>query len=584
MRKTKIVCTLGPASNNKDIIRQLARAGMDVARFNFSHDVYEAHLKRLQILRGVAQELKIPIASLMDTKGPEIRIGLFGARKAVLKEGQPFTLTTRDVTGDETIVSVTFAGLPADISQGDKILLDDGLIELRVQSKTDTDILTNVVNGGEISDQKGVNVPGIKLSMPYLSEKDRADIEFAARNDFDFIAASFTRTADDIIAIRSILDKEGGRNIRIIAKIENHQGVENIEDIIRVSDGIMVARGDLGVEIPFEEIPSLQKSLIKRVFNAGKIVITATQMMESMISHPRPTRAETTDVANAIYDGTSAIMLSGETAAGMYPVETVKTMVKIALRTETDIDYRKRFRNIDLSMIPDVTNAISHAACTTAYEVGASAIIAVTQTGNTARMISKFRPSMPIIGCSPDEKVMRQMNMSWGVIPVLVSKSEHSDALFEHTVVRAAEEGLIRDGDMAVITGGVPLGVSGTTNMLKVHLVGNVLLKGTGMGCQEAVAPLCIAMTEEEAKKKCRDGDILVIPYTTNGILNIMKKTSGIITEEPGEDSHAAIVGMALDIPVIVGAYNATHLLKSGMIVKIDAKSGMISSTDQNER
>jgi len=580
MRKTKIVCTLGPASNNIEIMTKLARAGMDVARFNFSHDVYEAHLGRLQMLRSVAQDLKIPIASLMDTKGPEIRIGLFGAHKATLKEGQNFTLTTREVSGDESQVSVTFNNLPADVSQGDRILLDDGLIELKVQGKTDTDILTSVVNGGEISDQKGVNVPGIKLSMPYLSEKDRADIEFAAQNGFDFIAASFTRTADDIIAIRSILDKEGGRNIRIIAKIENHQGVENIEDIIRVSDGIMVARGDLGVEIPFEEIPSLQKSLIKRAFNAGKIVITATQMMESMISHPRPTRAETTDVANAIYDGTSAIMLSGETAAGMYPVETVKTMVKIALRTEADIDYRKRFRGFDLSMTPDVTNAISHAACTTAYEVGASAIIAVTQTGNTARMISKFRPSIPIIGCTPDEKVMRQLNMSWGVTPVLVNKSAHSDALFEHAVERAAEEGLIRDGDMVVITGGLPLGISGTTNMLKVHLVGNVLLKGTGMGEQQSVAPLCIAMTEEEARKKFKNGEILVIPYTTNGILDIMKKSSGIITEEPGEDSHAAIVGMALDIPVIVGAYNATHLLKSGMIVKIDAKSGMISSTD----
>jgi pyruvate kinase len=516
----------------------------------------------------------------MDTKGPEIRIGLLKNKKALLKEGQTFTLTTRVITGDENSVSVTFADLPRDVSQGDRILLDDGLIELRVKSVSDTDIETSVVNGGEISDQKGVNVPGVKLSMPYVSEKDRADIEFAAKNGFDFIAASFTRTADDIIAIRSILDKEGGKNTRIIAKIENHQGVDNIEDIIRVSDGIMVARGDLGVEIPFEEIPSLQKSLIKGAFNAGKIVITATQMMESMIHNPRPTRAETTDVANAIYDGTSAIMLSGETAAGMYPVETVKTMVRIALRTEADIDYRKRFKNIDLSMTPDVTNAISHAACTTAYEVGASAIIAVTQTGNTARMISKFRPSMPIIGCSPDEKVLRQLNMSWGVTPVLVKKSDHSDALFEHAVERTAEEKLIQDGDMVVITGGLPLGISGTTNMLKVHLVGNVLLKGTGMGDREAVAPLCIAMTEEEAKKKFRNGEILVIPYTTNGILDIMKKSSGIITEEPGEDSHAAIVGMALDIPVIVGAYNATRLLKNGMIVKIDAENGMISSTD----
>ncbi len=580
MRKTKIICTMGPATNNKKVIAELAQAGMDVARFNFSHDVYEAHLSRLNMLRSVARDLKIPLASLMDTKGPEIRIGLFEGHKATLKEGQLFTLTTNDVVGNETMVSVSFANLPADVSPGDRILLDDGLIELRVQSKTETDIICNVVNGGQISDQKGVNVPGITLSMPYVGEKDRADIEFAAKNDFDFIAASFTRTADDIIAIRSILDKEGGKNIRIIAKIENYQGVENIDDIIRVSDGIMVARGDLGVEIPFEELPSLQKSLIKKAFFAGKIVITATQMMESMINHPRPTRAETTDVANAIYDGTSAIMLSGETAAGMYPVETVKTMVRIALRTEADIDYRKRFRNIDLSMTPDVTNAISHASCTTAYEVGASAIIAVTQTGNTARMISKFRPSMPIIGCSPDEKVLRQLNMSWGLIPILVRKSEQSDALFEHTVERASEERLILDGDMVVITGGLPLGVSGTTNMLKVHLVGNVLLKGTGLGDQSSVGPLCIAMTEEEAKKKFKNGDILVIPYTTNGILDIMKKSSGIITEEPGEDSHAAIVGMALDIPVIVGAYNATNLLKKGMVVKIDAGNGMISSTD----
>ncbi len=580
MRKTKIICTMGPSTGSTKILKDLMLSGMDVARFNFSHGNHESHFKMLTMVRGAAEELKLPIATLLDTKGPEIRTGLFKNGKAELRDGERFTLTTREVEGDEKHVSVTFPNLPKDVKAGSRIMLDDGLIELEVQSKTATDIVCNVVNGGTISDHKSVNVPGISLSVPYVSEKDRSDIEFAAANNFDFIAASFTRTADDILAIRSILEKSHCRKIRIIAKIENSQGVNNIDDIIRVADGIMVARGDLGVEVPFEELPMLQKSLIKKAFNDGKIVITATQMLESMIAHPRPTRAETSDVANAIYDGTSAIMLSGETAAGAYPVEAVKTMARIALRTEADIDYRKRFKMIDLSNIPDVTNAISHAACTTAYEVGAFAVIAVTQTGNTARMISKFRPSMPIIGCSPDETVLRQMNMSWGVTPVLVEKADNSDALFEHAVLRARQENLIQNGDVVVITGGLPLGVSGTTNMLKVHLVGNVLLKGTGVNELESIAPLCIAMTEEEARAKFKDGDILVIPYTTKNILGIMKRASGIITEEPGEDSHAAIVGMALELPVIVGAYNATHLLKNGMIVRLDAKSGMICSPD----
>ena len=580
MRKTKIVCTMGPATNSTETLRELMLAGMDVARFNFSHGDHESHFQMLNMVRGAAGDLKLHIGTLLDTKGPEIRTKSFLNTKAELRVGEQFTLTTREIIGDEKQVSITFPDLPGDVNAGSKIMLDDGLIELVVLSKTATDIVCNVVNGGIISDHKSVNVPGISLTVPYVSEKDKSDIEFASKHKFDFIAASFTRTADDILAIKSILEKAHSKSIRIIAKIENSQGVANIDDIIRVSDGIMVARGDLGVEVPFEELPMLQKSLIKKAFNAGKIVITATQMLESMIVHPRPTRAETSDVANAIYDGTSAIMLSGETAAGAYPVEAVRTMDRIALRTEADIDYRKRFKMIDLSNIPDVTNAISHAACTTAYEVGASAIIAVTQTGTTARMISKFRPSMPIIGCSPVETVLRQMNMSWGVTPVHVEKADNSDALFEHAVLRARQENLIQNGDVVVITGGLPLGVSGTTNMLKVHLVGNVLLKGTGVNELESIAPLCIAMTEEEAKNKFNEGDILVIPYTTNEILGIMKRASGIITEEAGEDSHAAIVGMALDIPVIVGAYNATHLLKNGMLIKLDAKNGMICSTD----
>lgn len=578
MRRTKIVCTLGPATVSPDVLEDLVQAGMDVARFNFSHGTHESHQKMLQTLRSVPGGSQV--ATLLDTKGPEIRIGYFKDGKVELKEGAEFILTTRDVKGDDSVVSVTFADLPKDVSEGARILLADGLIELKVLHTTETDIVCRVVNGGELSDQKGVNLPGTCLSMPFVSEKDRADIEFGAREGFDFIAASFTRTPDDILAIRAILEKNHGRHIRVIAKIENAQGVANIEDIIRVSDGIMIARGDLGVEVPLEDLPMIQKSLIQKVYLAGKVAITATQMLESMINHPRPTRAEATDVANAIYDGTSAIMLSGETAAGQYPVESVKTMARIAQRTESDIDYRRRFKAIDLSNIPDVTNAISHAACTTAYEVNAAAVIAVTHSGSTARMISKFRPDMPIIGCSPVDAVLRQMKISWGVIPVHVDRAEHSDELFELAVTRVREEGLIQNGDVVVITGGVPLGVSGTTNMLKVHLVGNVLLKGTGVNALEAVAPLCIALTEEEAKVKFKDGDILVMPYTTNVLLHIMKRASGIVTEEAGSDSHAAIVGMALDIPVIVGAYNAAHVLKSGMIVRLDAKNGMICNTD----
>ncbi len=578
MRRTKIVCTLGPATESKSVLQELVQAGMDVARFNFSHGTHESQAKMLESLRAVPGGSQV--ATLLDTKGPEIRIGYFKDGKVELKEGAEFTLTTRDVKGSASIVSVTFADLPKDVAEGARILLADGLIELKVLHKTDTDITCRVVNGGELSDQKGVNLPGSCLSMPFVSDKDKADIEFAAQAGFDFIAASFTRTADDILAIRAILEKCHGRQIRIIAKIENSQGVADIDDIIRVSDGIMIARGDLGVEVPLEELPMIQKTLIKKVYHAGKVAITATQMLESMINHPRPTRAEATDVANAIYDGTSAIMLSGETAAGQYPVESVRTMARIAQRTESDIDYRRRFKAIDLAIIPDVTNAISHAACTTAYEVGAAAVIAVTHSGSTARMISKFRPSMPILGCSPVDVVLRQMKMSWGVIPVHVDHAENSDELFELAVTSAQKKGLITNGDVVVITGGVPLGMSGTTNMLKVHLVGNVLLKGTGVNALEAVAPLCIAQTEEEAKAKFKDGDILVMPYTTNELLHIMKRASGIVTEEAGSDSHAAIVGMALDIPVVVGAYNASHVLKSGMIVRLDAKNGMICNTD----
>ncbi len=461
MRKTKIICTIGPATESEDMMKKLMLEGMNVARFNFSHDSHEQQKEKLDRLKKVREELDLPVAALLDTKGPEIRIGTFAAGKVELKKGQKFTLTTEEVEGTEEIVSITYKSLPEDIEVGSRILLDDGLIELVVDSYDSKEIHCIVQNGGFISNRKGVNVPNVSLSMPFISEKDYQDICFGIENDFDFIAASFTRTADDILAIRKIFNEKNCHSINIIAKIENMQGVENIDEIIKVSDGIMVARGDMGVEIPLEDVPSIQKKLIKKVYNAGKQVITATQMLDSMMKNPRPTRAEATDVANAIYDGTSAIMLSGETAAGQYPIESLQTMVKIAVRTENDIDYHGRFKNRPIEINPDVTNAISHATCTTAMDINASAIVTVTRSGRTARMISKFRPLCPVIGCGTSAKVCRQMSLSWGVIPVRLDE-EKSDinALFDSAVDRAEELGYVTQGDLTVLTAGVPLGVS----------------------------------------------------------------------------------------------------------------------------
>lgn len=482
MRRTKIICTLGPSTDKDDVLRQLMLTGMDVARLNFSHQTHQEQKVRVEAVKKIREELKLPIALLLDTKGPEIRLKDFSTPKVFLQEGKTFTLTTRDVMGDETIAAITFQHLPSEVHSGAKILIDDGLIELRVDSCTETDILCTVVNGGNISAHKGINVPGIQLSLPFISDQDKKDIAFAVEQDFDFIAASFTRSAQDILDMRALLEKHNCNNIRIIAKIENSEGVDNIDEIIRVSDGIMVARGDLGVEIPLEDIPVIQKKLIKKAYNAGLQVITATQMLDSMMKNPRPTRAETTDVANAIYDGTSAIMLSGETAAGDYPIQALKTMSIIAERTELDIDYKERFRKRGVIEQPNVTSAISHATCTTAHDLGAAAIITVTKSGKTARMISKYRPLCPIISGTTEPKVQRQMNLSWGVIPIMVEEKDNTDELFEHVVEVARKQTLVQNGDLCVITAGVPLGVSGTTNLLKVQLVGDVLVSGIGVG------------------------------------------------------------------------------------------------------
>jgi len=471
MRKTKIICTLGPSTDNEEIIKQLILEGMDVARFNFSHANHEEHLNRLRMIEKYREELNIPVATLMDTKGPEIRIGTFKNKKVHLKAGQLFTLTAREVEGDETQVSISYPSLVYDVDPGVKILIDDGLIEMTVIEVTATDIVCRVNNSGFLSDKKGVNIPGVHLSMPYISEKDRADILFAIEHGFDYIAASFVRTADDVREIRKMLNKHNSPT-KIIAKIENLQGVNNIDEILEEADGIMIARGDMGVEIPYEELPSLQKQIIKKVYKSGKPVITATQMLDSMIKNPRPTRAEITDVANAIYDGTSAIMLSGETAAGDYPVEALKAMVKITLRTEADIDYVKRFNQRELPPNPDITDAISRSTVTTAHALNAKMIITVTTSGETARMISRHRPQCHIMGCTTDPVVCRQLNLIWGVTPLLLPVEHDTFELFDHAIQAVEKAGYIKKGELAVMTAGVPLGVSGTTNIIKVQIAG----------------------------------------------------------------------------------------------------------------
>lgn len=473
MRKTKIVCTIGPATDDKNIMRELMLAGMNVARFNFSHGEYETHEKRFRMVEKLRKELDLPVATLLDTKGPEIRLGKFVDDKPVeIYDGDVYILTTEDVLCDNQRGSISFKKLPRDVSIGTRILINDGVIELLAEKVTKNEITCRIIHGGTLSNNKGINVPGVKLSMPYLSESDMNDLEFGAKMGFDFIAASFVRTAADINYLRKFTHSLGWFDVRIIAKIENAEGVENIDEILEAADGIMVARGDMGVEIPFERIPAIQKELIHKGYNAGKQVITATQMLESMITNPRPTRAEITDVANAIYDGTSAIMLSGETAAGSYPVEVVKTMALIAETTENNIDYKGEFAARRTEPNSNIAEAIAHATVTTAHDLNARAIITVSLCGQTARLISKYRPSCPIICCTTSEIAQRQMNMSWGVVPLIIGEKKSTDELFSAAVEAAESHGLAQDGDIVAITAGVPIGVSGSTNMLKVARIG----------------------------------------------------------------------------------------------------------------
>ena len=580
MRKTKIICTLGPSTDKEGVLRDLIANGMNVARFNFSHGSHEEHLGRLEKLKALREELGKPVAALLDTKGPEIRLKDFKNGVENLVAGQTFTLTTRDVEGTKEICSITYKDLPQDVAPGGTIMLDDGLIKLQIQTVNDTDIVCTVLNNGKIKNKKGVNVPGVHLSMPYMSQRDKDDIIFGIEQGFDFIAASFVRTAQDVYDIRNLLN-EYDSNIRIIAKIENREGVNNIDSILAAADAVMVARGDLGVEIDFTELPGIQKTIIDRSFSFGKPIVTATQMLDSMIVNPRPTRAEISDVANAIYDGTSAIMLSGETAAGAYPVEALKTMSAIAERTEQEgFHLRGRMMDSNPGKI-SVSDATAHAACLTARDVNAAAIVTVSESGTTARLLSKYRPQQPIIACVMREQVQRQLSLSWGITPLMMSLAHSTDELIEMSTALAKENGYLHNGELAVVTAGVPVGVSGTTNMIKIHMVGNCLATGVGVGrgktdLVSASGKACVCRTLEEVKAKFRPGMVLVVPSTTNEMLGYVRDAAALVVEEPGLNSHAAIVGNSLLKPTIVGAAGACSHIRDGLDIAVDCAHGSV--------
>ena len=574
IKRTKIVCTLGPASEKEEVLTELVENGLNVCRFNFSHGSHEEHKGRLDMAKKVREKLNQPVALLLHTKGPEIRTGNFDAPEVLLEEGQTFTVTMKDVLGTKEMCTVSYKSLANDVVAGDTILIDDGLVGLRVNEINGDDIVCTVENSGIVKNHKGVNVPGVKINLPAITEKDVSDIEFGISQGIDYIAASFVRKASDVLAIKEILERNNATDIQIISKIENQEGVDNLDEILKVSDGIMVARGDLGVEIPTEDIPVVQKMMIKKCNELAKPVITATQMLDSMMRNPRPTRAEVTDVANAIYDGTDAIMLSGETAAGKYPVESVKIMATIAKRTEQTLDYdnllKKNSKNNST-----VTDAISHATCSTAVDLDASAIITSTSSGHTARMVSKFRPKCPIIATTNDEKIMRRLALTWGVYSVKSSDAKNTDEVIESSIEAAKTANYINNGELVVITAGVPVGISGTTNLIKVHVISEEIVKGIGVGCKTVEGKVRIVKSGEGCKD-FNEGDILVTNMTDIEMNSCIEKAAAIVTVQGGMTSHAAIVGLNLDKAVVLSASNIMNLVQDGEVVTVDSSRGVV--------
>ena len=573
-KKTKIVCTLGPASQSEETLTKLIENGLNVCRFNFSHGSHEEHKERMDIVKKVRDELKKPVAILLDTKGPEIRTGNCADPEVFLEEGSKFIITMADVIGNKEMCTVSYKGLAEDVVEGDTILIDDGLVGLKVENVVGEEIHCVVENSGIVKNHKGVNVPGVKINLPALTPKDISDIEFGITQGIDFIAASFVRKASDVLAIREVLENNNATDIQIISKIENQEGVDNLDEILQVSDGLMVARGDLGVEIPTEDIPIVQKQMIKKCNALGKPVITATQMVDSMIRNPRPTRAEVTDVANAIYDGTDAIMLSGETAAGKYPVEAVKVMAAIAKRIEETLDYDTILRSKGLNNT-NVTDAISYATCTTAKSLTASGIVTSTSSGYTARMVSKFRPKTPIIAATPNERTSRQLSLSWGVYTVMCEQAENTDDLIDNSIEASKNEGYIHEGELVVITTGVPTGVSGTTNLIKVQVISEEICQGIGIG-RTTVEGLVRFVKSGQTCENFNEGDILVTTMTDKDMNPYIEKAAAIVTQEGGMTSHAAIVGINLGKPVIVSAESILSKVEDGELITVDTTRGAV--------
>ncbi|GAB1807136.1 pyruvate kinase [Priestia megaterium] len=578
MRKTKIVCTIGPASESVEKLVELINSGLNVCRLNFSHGDFEEHGARFVNIREAAKQTGKTVGILLDTKGPEIRTNTMENGAIELEEGSEIIVSMTEVVGTTEKFSITYPGLIDDVHVGSKILLDDGLIGLEVLdiNKTDGEIKTKVLNPGTLKNKKGVNVPNVSVNLPGITEKDASDIVFGIEQGIDFIAASFVRRASDVLEIRELLEKHNAAHIQIISKIENQEGVDNIKEILEVSDGLMVARGDLGVEIPAEEVPLVQKDLIKQCNALGKPVITATQMLDSMQRNPRPTRAEASDVANAIFDGTDAIMLSGETAAGSYPVEAVQTMHSIASRAEQALNYSEILQQRSKQVGPSITDAIGQSVVHTALNLNASAIVAPTESGYTAKIVSKYRPQSPIVAVAANDSVARRLSLVWGVTPVVGERVNTIDDMLDHAVNDAVKTGVVAHGDLVVITAGVPVGESGATNLMKVQVVGDVLAKGQGIGRKAAVGKVVIAKTAEEANAKMTEGAILVTNSTDRDMISAIEKAGALITEEGGLTSHAAVVGLNLSIPVIVGVENATSVFSEDQDITVDASRGVV--------
>ncbi len=581
MRKTKIVATLGPATNEVDIIKKLIDAGLNAARFNFSHGSHEEHGQRMDNFIKAREEMGAHIPMMLDTKGPEIRTGVFATGKITVTAGQKFTITTDDIEGDETKVSVSYKELANDVTIGSTILIDDGLIELKVDEINGSNILCTVMNGGEIGSRKGVNVPNVHVNLPALTQKDIDDIKFGITKGIDYIAASFIRSAADVLEIRKVLEENGGSDIKIISKIESRDGVDNINEILEVTDGIMVARGDLGVEIPFEEVPIIQKMLIKKCREKSKTVITATQMLDSMTKNPRPTRAEVSDVANAIYDRTDAVMLSGESAQGKYPVESIQAMDKIAREVEGSFDYIKKFDENRTVLLPSIASAVSHSACTTAHDLGAKLIAVVSMSGRAVRMVAKYRPACPILACTPNERTLRQLSLVWGAIPMSVTyREDNFHQLFEDVCEASNRIGLTQVGDIVVFTGGTPLGSKGATNTLKVGVVGHKVIEASSRNtaAMDITARTMIISTKDNLDLKFVKGMVMVTADNSAELVPYVKQSAALIAGSAKNDDFSALIEAAksADIPVIISDQNVEEVIPDNLLVKVDSGKGIV--------